>query len=226
MKNGQRFIRAVLLTAGFSVFGLANQAAAIPVILSPTTGVIDIGGPGFGSLDDTRDQSGLSAGFTSGVTGFDAYLAGNPTHTSIFSGFEWFSNVGTTSARVTYGLGSLYSVSALALWNEESSGIGLLNLSFSTDGVTFVPFFAAAPFDNPLADYPAERFNFAPINATHIRFDMSGCPQPNPGSFRACAIGEVAFRVEPANVPEPGLIALVGLGLAGVVRRRRLASRE
>ena len=42
----------------------------------------------------------------------------------IFAGFEWFSNSGTTAAVVTYDLGAVITIDRLALWNEESSGIG------------------------------------------------------------------------------------------------------
>lgn len=205
-----------------SLFAVASTLSAA-VIVSPVNGVINSGGPGFGSLADTFNHNGLSAGYTSGVTDFDAYLAGNPTHTVAFGGFEWFSNEGTTSARVTYDLGSLMSIDRLALWNEESSGIGTLNLLYSTDNSTFNPLVSNLhPTDHPLADYTADVFGFGgSVNARWVRFDMSGCPQPNVGSFQACAIGEVAFSSGASTgVPEPSSVLLIGLGLSGLIAAR------
>jgi hypothetical protein len=224
MPNHPKRLLGVAITAAVLCAALGGEAAAQRVIVAPTSGVINSGGPGFGLLSHTFDQSGLSIGYTSGVTDFDAYMALNPMHTLLFSGFEWFSNSGTTSASVTYDLGSVFTLSRLALWNEESSGIGTLSLWYSLNGSDF---FALAlgltPTDNPYGDYPAEIFAWGPTDMRYIRFDMSDCPQPNPGNFKACAIGEVAFASEVGVVPEPATISLVALGLIGLgaVNRRR-----
>jgi hypothetical protein len=127
------------------------------------------------------------------------------------------------SASVTYDLGSLTNIDRLALWNEESSGIGTLDLFHSSDGINFAPLaLGLKPTDNPLANYPADVFSFASVNTRYIRFDMSDCPQPNPASFPSCAIGEVAFRK--ANVPEPasvlGLLAIGALGAGAALKRK------
>lgn len=205
-------------------FVLPVSAASAQAIFSPTGGVINTGGPGFGNLADTWNHNGLLTNFTNNVTNFNTYIAGNPQHDLVFAGNEWFSNDGLTSAVVTYDLGSVRAFDRLALWNEDASGIGTLNVQTSTDNVTFTNLFTANPTNNPVnANYPAQVFSFATRNARYVRFNMSACPQSdNPQLFQGCAIGEVAFRAA-AAIPEPGTWALMisGFGFAGLAMRRR-----
>lgn len=213
-----------LAASAAALAACAAFPASAGVILAPVSAVINAGGPGFGSINNTFDQTGLTLNYTAGVTDFDTYIASKPRHTMIFPGFEWFSNSGTTSASVTFDFGKLVNIDALALWNEESSGIGHLVL----DAPSKPNFLAVDPFDEPLTqpitDYPAQVFTFAPVKTQFVTFLMSGCPQPDPASFDGCAIGEVAFREAP-SIPEPGAWALMiaGFGLAGATLRRRRA---
>jgi hypothetical protein len=154
----------------------------------------------------------------------------------MYSGYEWFSNEFETTGRVTYDLGQEYLVSRLALWNEESSGIGVLNLSYSINGTDFFTLASnLVPTDNIALDaqgqsmeiplpppYLADVFPFAPTNARYIRFDMSECAEGN-DDFQACAIGEVAF--DAAVVPEPATMLLVASGLAALSLRRSRRTR-
>lgn len=208
-----------LLCLGMAIAGQALAGA----IIAPTSGVINAGGPGFGSLAETINQNGLLTGYTPGVTDFDTYLAGNPRHSFVFAGNEWFGNSGGDSSTVTYDFGGLVTVDRLALWNEDATGIGLLSLFASVDGVTFAPLaLNLSPTDNPInVDYPADVFAFAATSLQFVRFEMSRCPQPNGGAPFACAIGEVAFREATATVPEPVTGGLIGLGLAGLAAMRR-----
>ena len=221
-------MKRFLLAAAAPLALLVPGAASAGVIIAPVAGVIDAGGPGAGSLSDTFNQSGLLSGYTAGVTDFDSYIATNPLHSIVFGGFEWFGNSGATSAQVTYDLGAISGIDALALWNEESAGIGVLDLLLSTDGISFASVGVFNPFNNPRnSNYGAEVFSFGATSARYVRFAMSGCPQAEIGSYPSCSIAEVAFRTADAvggAVPEPATWALMILGMAGVggaMRRRR-----
>jgi len=219
----------VLALAGMTLGGTLE---AQRVVVAPTSGLVNSGGTYTGTfLYDTYNQSGLSAGYTAGVTDFDYFLSLSPTHNYVFSGHEWFSDIPVSAATITYDFGSLMTLSALALWNEDASGIGLFNLYYSLDGTNFFTLLSgAAPVNNAYAvNYPAEVFSWTAQSMRYVRFEMSGCPQIGTNSISACAIGEVAFArelTEISPVPEPatmGLLATGLLGLAGVnlVRRRK-----
>jgi hypothetical protein len=218
----------VLGIATFSTLFLEAKAASVSVIVSPVSATASSTTSSSFGIGNTINQSGLSAGFISSVTDFDTYIAGNPTHTIIASSYEWFGAAGTNSGVVDYDLGVSYPIDAFALWNEESSGIGLFNLLASTDGTTYSTILSAiSPSDNTLAaDYGASVFGFSTTNARYFRLNLSGCPQPNPGSYQSCAIGEVALRsprgIPPVPGPLPVLGAAIGFGYARKIRRRIL----
>lgn len=209
-----------MLSSAVLAAGLTSAIpAAAQVIVAPTSATINSGGPGDGSINNTFNQAGLTSGYTSGVTNFDTYIATNPQHSLVFACCEWFSAFGTSSASVTYDFGTALSLDALALWNEETAGIGTLDLLWSLDGTSFSSLGVFNPTDNPVSsDYGPQVFTFAPTGLRYVRFNMSNCPQ-NPGDYQACAIGEVAFRstdtVTPA-VPEPGTWAMMLLGFGAV----------
>src|SRR6185295_3240566 len=103
------------VAVGALMFAAVSPAAAAPIIV-PISGVVDFGGTEPSTtLADTVNQSGLSAGYTAGVTDFDTYIATNPTHSLSFIGNEWFSATGTTTAQVTYNFASSVGIDRLAL---------------------------------------------------------------------------------------------------------------
>ena len=214
-----------LLTAVF----LGLSAPANAAIIGAVGATIDVGGPGFGSISDTFDQSGLRANYVSGVTDFDTFVA-NTKHDWVFAGNEWFSNLNTTSARVTYDLGSIRTIDKMALWNDEAAGMGKLDLLVSNDGVTFSNLLLGlVPTDNfAQADYAADVFGFGATSFRYISMAMSECPQvlrDEGPAFPSCAIGEVAFN-EVGVIPVPASLPLIfsGLLLLGGVRRLRRKS--
>ncbi len=218
-----------LMGAATVALALASTPAAAATIVSATSATIDVGGPGFGSINDTFNQAGLSTGYTSGVTDFDTYIASDPIHTLLFAGNEWFSNEPSTTAQVTYDLGSAMGIDRLALWNEESSGIGSLDLLTSIDGITFSSLGTFIPVPaGAVVDYSAQVFSFGATNARYVRFAMSDCPA-GAGAFNSCAIGEVAFRSAAIGaIPEPTTWAMMifGFGAIGGALRNRNGRRK
>ncbi|MEC8554319.1 MAG: coagulation factor 5/8 type domain-containing protein [Planctomycetota bacterium] len=224
-------LSATLLAIGLVAFGGINSAHG-SVIFSATAAAVNKGGVapggGFGNIADTFNQNGLlGTPYVSDVTDFDSYVA-STQHTALWSGNEWFSGfVLNLPVIVTYDFGAVRTFDALALWNEEGSGILNLDLEISNDGISFSSLAAGLmPADSPNArDYGAEVFNsFGTASAQFVRFLMTG-PQP-PAWFDGVGIGEVAFRhADPPTgvVPEPTSFATWGLlvGAVAAVRRRR-----
>jgi hypothetical protein len=208
-----------------AVLGATAVLPAQAAIIGAVSGTINSGGPGSGTLTETLDQSGLSANYIPGVTDFDSFVA-TTTHTAAFFGNEWFGEEFTNSASVTYDLGSVKLINKMALWNEESSGIGLLDLLVSSDGVNFSTLLSGLmPTDNSESSYFADVFTFATTSFRYIQMDMSRCPQPLIlASFESCAIGEVAFnQVAAIPVPAAGWLMIAGLGGLAALRRRKAA---
>jgi hypothetical protein len=204
--------------------GSAAAVASASTILSPTAVLLNTGGQFDADYPITRtiDRSGLFTPFVSGVSDFDAYLAGSPLHNFIAFGNEWFTPVGVTASTIVYDLGAEYTVDRLALWNEDASGFTSLVVTTSlvSDFSSSASGGAFNPANNDQAiDYAAEvlAFTGGARGARYIKIDVTG-PQPN-GSFTGLGMGEIAFSVNP--IPAPGAIALIVPALAAVSRRRR-----
>ncbi len=223
--------------ASYSDQAMASTIVA-PVIATATTTFISSSGNDY-SILNTVDQSGLSAGYVSGVTDFDLYMASDPTHTSLASGNEWFSRdygrrtVATQT--VTYGFSALTSINGFALWNEEFAGIGKTQFLWSVDNITYTLLNTVTPLDSAfsLSQYSAQVFSFDLTSMLFFRLVIENCPGPPPrqSSYRGCGIGEVAFSAAPPGpvhnnpvVPLPAAFPLFGSAVGFFVwmgRRRK-----
>lgn len=219
---------------GAKVLALAAAAYLAPagfagVILQPTAisspqGSLNTAGY---ELTQIINQSGLSTGYTSGVTDFGTYLAGT-THdsgTGITTNTGFTNTSGGFPQQITFNLGSVVSISGLGFWATSNMGsvtefrLFVDNDNDATNGVgaqlngTF----------NALADGgtagPGQVFSFGAVSTqfVHLYVDNTAA-----GTEMYPGIGEVAFDAEVAEAPEPATTALVLLGLAGIALRRKL----
>lgn len=174
------------------------------------------------------NQSGLTTGYTSGVTDFDTYTAtANTTLSSGGSSFMiWFSTANTTTGNFDFDLGGLSTIESFALWNDpQSAGQGVNSFNLLADD--------NAGFSSPtlLGSFSAveglgnanlaQIFSFAPTSASHVRIEILS----NHGSTFVTGISEAAFEVSGVSaVPVPAAAWLLGsglLGLVGVSRRSK-----
>ncbi len=183
-----------------------------------------------GALDHIRNQSGLSAGYTSLVTNFDTYVGSGPTTQSL-SPVDNFMSFLTSSGNVDFNLGGTFTIESFALWNGgqsgvngTSSGIRDFQLLVSADSsfsnsISLGNFVAnQAPSIGPIG---AQIFTFAPTSAAFVRLASTsthGAP--------FTTINEVAFEGTAITaVPEPSSLALLfAASTFGLIRLRRTGS--
>src|SRR5579871_6545054 len=148
-------VRNTAFAVAFCVVSAASQAQA-GLIVSPVGAVVNSGGtqPGL-TINDTFNQRGLATPFVSGVTDFASYIATDPLHNPLPGNGEWASGTlgglspTQTQAVVTYDLGRIMAVNAMALWNDDLFGVGKMNILLSKDGITFTQVTTVFPTNNP-----------------------------------------------------------------------------
>jgi len=169
------------------------------------------------------DQSGLSSAYVDGVTDFATYTSSGVTHATSEGGggVTWLSNgVPNFPVFMDFDLGAALQILNLALWNGTAGNTASINgFSIFTSMVAdfSVSTFAGA-FNNPIGvngPEPVTIFDLTDTTGQYVRVQLDSYY----GNGCCAGIGEIAWDV--AAVPEPGTLALFGIGLLGMGLSRR-----
>ena len=208
-------------TALLSTLALATistgvcSAAVINIPTGNVTASSEIGAP-FNRQDDfIVDGSGLTGGQHVGAVEPNMWLS---TGTG-FGGVD-----GDPS--VIFDLGAVYTINSFHVWNYNENPPNLTNRGVNAVTVEYgltaglgstVPGITNFTQASGLDTYAGENFSgFTPFNAQFIRFDIDS----NHGDGNTFyGLSEVQF--DGVLVPEPGSVALFGLGASGLLLRRR-----
>jgi len=204
------------------------------LMLQPAAATTNMGETSpLGPISRVRDQSGLAASYTSGVTDF-SYT--NATKHAGFSPLNtWLSAPSVTTGQIDFDLGGTFTVTSFALWNAGEPSASPFNVNYNVidfrlladDNSTFssptvLGSFTADPTGRGgyIDDVLAQTFQFAPTSASWVRMEIT-----SNGGDDHTGIREVAFGT--TAVPEPSSLLLTSLlALAFTIGRRCSRSRK
>lgn len=208
MRLPRKSFRVLMLALAFFLAGSGTVSAG--VILSPVAVVGNTMGTANGNVARLFDQSGLSLGFTSGVTDYGTYIGAGPTHALNSASNAWSGT--TIPGHLDFDLGAPTQITSFVLWTQANSNavnrfslISALDSGFTT-GVTNLGGFGA------VIGLGAQTFSVSGFGE-YLRLEVLS----NHGGMNI-NIGEVAIE---SSVPEPTTLSLFALALGGLAFRMR-----
>jgi hypothetical protein len=228
----RNMLAACGLAVGFVVAANNAWAGVGPEeIWSPTAVLsVSVSTAGVSNTNHMINQSGLAAGFVSGTTNFDTYIAGTPLSNSSDT-FGWAAATHQTAFTVIFDMGQQLTMNALALWGSGAldANINAFTLYASNDstfatGVTTLGSYTVSMVRTGGTSYAPYTFGFSNATAQYLELQVTGAG----GNAFTTEIGEVALRglAAPAAVPEPASLTLLGAAMAGAAALRRRRSRR
>jgi hypothetical protein len=204
-------------SATFFVVALLIGAPAYASMIIQPAGVWTDGTPAVQPIGNVINQSGLLAGYNSGVDEFATAITTSLNHWNGNHGF-----LGDNSSALDnfyFDLGATYQVDGIAIWQQDGSAT-LKNgrILYSADGSFSSPA-ELATFSNlpkhpifPGFQQPVV-VSFPSTTGRYFAIDVTA----NYGYGGFTRLNEVAFR----GVPEPAGVVLALVGAAVLLRRRR-----
>jgi len=198
----------------------AAQAAPILMATSVSSSAGDSGGAT--ALVNMINQDGLTVGYTSGVTDFDAYTAVAIHDAGPLSTGHGVAAIFSFPTIFTFDLGGLFSIDATALWQSWNGAYLAFGgfIVWADDDSDFGNGGLVPLLSDTLTIAPgAQVFSFAPVTTQFVHIEaLSALTWISAGM----GLSEVAWRQADAEaIPEPGTLLLIASGLAATGRRLR-----